>query len=55
MNTVILKGRGDPPNKMPNDGDIGNFWIWPSVHQDPELLKRVLVTNPRKLYDFKDS
>ena len=29
MNTVILTGRGDPPNKMPNDGDIANHWIWP--------------------------
>lgn len=55
MNTVILTGRGDPPNKMPNDGDIANFWIWPSVHRDPELLKQVLVANPRKLYEFRES
>lgn len=54
MNMVILTGRGDPPNKMPNDGDIANFWIWPSVHEDPELLRQVLVVNPRKLYDFKE-
>src|SRR5262245_39956052 len=40
MNTVVLVGRGSPPNKMPNDGDIANFWIWPSVHKDQELLKQ---------------
>lgn len=55
MNTVILKGRGNPPNKMPNDGDIANHWIWPSAHKDPALLKRILVDNPRKLYPFKDA
>jgi 2-pyrone-4,6-dicarboxylate lactonase len=54
MNTVILTGRGDPPNKMPNDGDIANYWIWPSVHKDAALLRQVLVTNPRKLYQFRD-
>lgn len=52
MNTVILTGRGTPPNKMPNDGDIANHWIWPSVHKNPEILHRVLVLNPRKLYPF---
>jgi 2-pyrone-4,6-dicarboxylate lactonase len=55
MNTVILTGRGDPPDKMPNDGDIANHWIWPSVRRDPATLAAVLVTNPRKLYDFKES
>jgi len=55
MNKVILKGRGDPPNKMPNDGDIANFWIWPSVHRDRERLRQMLVVNPRKLYDFGES
>jgi 2-pyrone-4,6-dicarboxylate lactonase len=54
MNTVILTGRGDPPDKMPNDGDIANHWIWPSVHRDPALLERLLVENPRKLYDFTE-
>ena len=53
MNTVILTGRGNPPNKMPNDGDIANFWIWPSAHKDAEILKQMLVVNPRKLYPFK--
>jgi 2-pyrone-4,6-dicarboxylate lactonase len=52
MNTVIVTGRGNPPNKMPNDGDIANHWIWPSVHKNPETLERVLVSNPRKLYRF---
>jgi 2-pyrone-4,6-dicarboxylate lactonase len=52
MNTVILTGRGNPPNKMPNDGDIANFWIWPSAHKDPDLLRQILVVNPRKLYQF---
>jgi 2-pyrone-4,6-dicarboxylate lactonase len=54
MNTVIATGRGNPPNKMPNDGDLANFWIWPVAHKDPTLLKEILVVNPRKLYRFKD-
>jgi len=54
MNTVILTGRGNPPNKMPNDGDIANHWIWPVAHRDPAVLHRILVENPRKLYDFRD-
>jgi 2-pyrone-4,6-dicarboxylate lactonase len=54
MNTVILTGRGNPPNKMPNDGDIANFWIWPSAHKDANVLKQMLVINPRKLYRFRD-
>ena len=53
MNTVILTGRGNPPNKMPNDGDIMNHWVWPVAHQDPAVLRRILVENPRKLYPFK--
>jgi len=53
MNTVILTGKGTPPNKMPNDGDLANFWIWPAAHKDPETLRRILVENPRKLYQFK--
>lgn len=53
MNTVILTGRGNPPNKMPNDGDIANFWIWPAAHKNAETLKQILVVNPRKLYDFR--
>jgi 2-pyrone-4,6-dicarboxylate lactonase len=53
MNTVVLTGRGEPPNKMPNDGEIANFWIWPAAHKDPEILERMLVVNPRKLYFFK--
>jgi 2-pyrone-4,6-dicarboxylate lactonase len=55
MNTVILMGRGDPPNKMPNDGDIANHWIWPVAHKDPAVLRRILVENPRKLYNFRES
>src|SRR6516225_1192541 len=54
MNTVILTGRGNPPNKMPNDGDVANFWIWPSAHKDANVLKQMLVINPRKLYRFRD-
>jgi 2-pyrone-4,6-dicarboxylate lactonase len=53
MNTVILTGRGDPPNKMPNDGDIANEWIWPASGKDPAVLQQMLVANPRKLYDFR--
>jgi 2-pyrone-4,6-dicarboxylate lactonase len=55
MNTVILTGRGDPPNKMPNDGDIANHWIWPVAHRDPAVLNQILVENPRKLYEFRES
>jgi len=54
MNTVIVTGRGNPPNKMPNDGDIMNHWVWPVAHKDPAVLKQILVENPRKLYQFKD-
>jgi len=54
MNTVVVNGRGNPPNKMPNDGDLANSWIWPAAHKDPKLLQRILVDNPRKLYTFKD-
>jgi 2-pyrone-4,6-dicarboxylate lactonase len=53
MNTVILTGRGNPPNKMPNDGDIANRWIWPVAHRNEETLKRIVTVNPRKLYAFK--
>jgi 2-pyrone-4,6-dicarboxylate lactonase len=55
MNTVIVHGRGNPPNKMPNDGDLANFWIWPAAHKDPNVLRQILVANPRKLYDFKET
>jgi 2-pyrone-4,6-dicarboxylate lactonase len=54
MNTVCVTGRGDPPNKMPNDGDLANSWIWPAAHKDPNVLRQMLVVNPRKLYQFKD-
>ena len=54
MNTVIVTGRGDPPNKMPNDGDIANHWIWPVAHRGKAILRRMLVENPRKLYQFKE-
>jgi 2-pyrone-4,6-dicarboxylate lactonase len=54
MNTVIVTGRGNPPNKMPNDGDIANHWIWPVAHKDPAVLRRILVENPRKLYAFRE-
>lgn len=55
MNTVIKKGRGNPPNKMPNDGDIANHWIWPVANKDAATLRRLLVENPRKLYSFRDA
>src|ERR1019366_8486193 len=54
MNTVIVTGRGDPPNKMPNDGDIANHWIWPVAHRGKAILRRILVENPRKLYQFRE-
>jgi 2-pyrone-4,6-dicarboxylate lactonase len=55
MNTVIVTGRGNPPNKMPNDGDIANHWIWPVAHKNASVLTRLLVENPRKLYDFRQA
>jgi 2-pyrone-4,6-dicarboxylate lactonase len=55
MNTVIVTPRGNPPMKMPNDGDIANDWIWPVAHRDPAILRRMLVENPRKLYEFRES
>jgi 2-pyrone-4,6-dicarboxylate lactonase len=55
MNTVIVTGRGTPPNKMPNDGDIANHWIWPAAGRDPKRLEQMLVTNPRKLYAFREA
>jgi len=55
MNTVIVTPRGNPPTKMPNDGDIANDWIWPVAHRDPAILRRMLVENPRKLYEFRES
>ena len=55
MNTVIITPKPDPPNKMPNDGDIANYWIWPVAHHDPGILEQILVVNPRKLYDFRES
>jgi 2-pyrone-4,6-dicarboxylate lactonase len=54
MNTVIVTPRGDPSNKMPNDGDIANHWIWPVAHGEPSILEQILVVNPRKLYDFRE-
>lgn len=58
MNTVIATSRIDPatntPTKMPNDGDIANHWIWPVAHKDAVTLRRILVDNPRKLYQFRD-
>ncbi len=55
MNTVIVTPRGNPPTKMPNDGDIANEWIWPVAHRDPAILRRMLVENPRRLYEFRES
>jgi 2-pyrone-4,6-dicarboxylate lactonase len=55
MNTVIVTPRGNPPTKMPNDGDIANHWIWPVAHKDPAVLQKMLVENPRKLYHFKEA
>ena len=52
---IIVTGRGNPPNKMPNDGDIANCWIWPVAHRDPALLHRILVENPRRLYTFREA
>ena len=38
--------------QMPNDGALLNRWIWEIADQDSGKLKRILVDNPRRLFDF---
>ncbi len=41
------------PGQMPNDGALLNCWIWEIASRKPDTLKRILVDNPRRLFDFK--
>jgi 2-pyrone-4,6-dicarboxylate lactonase len=38
--------------QMPNDGDLLNRWIWEIADRRIDALKRILVDNPRKLFNF---
>jgi len=38
--------------QMPNDGELLNRWIWEIAGRNSETLKRLLVDNPRRLFDF---
>jgi 2-pyrone-4,6-dicarboxylate lactonase len=38
--------------QMPNDGDLVNRWMWEIAEKNCEGLKRILVDNPRRLFDF---
>jgi len=37
---------------MPNDGELLNRWIWEVAGRNSDTLKRILVDNPRTLFDF---
>jgi 2-pyrone-4,6-dicarboxylate lactonase len=38
--------------QMPNDGALLNLWIWEIAGKNSDALKRLLVDNPRRLFDF---
>jgi 2-pyrone-4,6-dicarboxylate lactonase len=38
--------------QMPNDGALLNSWIWEIAEKNNGKLKRILVDNPRRLFDF---
>jgi 2-pyrone-4,6-dicarboxylate lactonase len=38
--------------QMPNDGALLNRWIWELAGKNRETLKRILVGNPRRLFNF---
>jgi 2-pyrone-4,6-dicarboxylate lactonase len=38
--------------QMPNDGALLNQWIWQIAGGDADRLKRLLVDNPRRLFNF---
>jgi 2-pyrone-4,6-dicarboxylate lactonase len=38
--------------QMPNDGELLNRWIWEIAGRRLDSLKRILVDNPRRLFDF---
>ena len=38
--------------QMPNDGELLNRWIWEVAGKSSDNLKRLLVDNPRRLFNF---
>ena len=38
--------------QMPNDGELLNRWIWEVAGRNSATLKRLLVDNPRRLFNF---
>ena len=38
--------------QMPNDGELLNRWIWEIAGRNSDTLKRLLVDNPRRLFNF---
>jgi 2-pyrone-4,6-dicarboxylate lactonase len=38
--------------QMPNDGELLNRWIWELAGKGADTLKRILVDNPRRLFNF---
>jgi hypothetical protein len=38
--------------QMPNDGALLNRWIWEIAGKNSDFLKRILVDNPRHLFNF---
>ena len=38
--------------QMPNDGELLNRWIWEIAGKNSDTLKRLLVDNPRRLFNF---
>ncbi len=39
--------------QMPNDGELMNRWIWEVARRSSDGLKKILVDNPRILFDFQ--
>jgi 2-pyrone-4,6-dicarboxylate lactonase len=55
--TRVITGTDWPhPNmkegQMPNDGELLNRWIWEVAGKSRETLRRILVDNPRSLFNF---
>ena len=55
--TRVITGTDWPhPNmkegQMPNDGDLLNRWIWEVAGRNSDTLRRILVDNPRTLFNF---
>ena len=38
--------------QMPNDGELLNRWIWEVAGKNSGTLKRIVVDNPRRLFNF---